>query len=101
QMAFLNVPGAGPVKQTVTIVQNTTIGALSGAPKFNVELPAQMAGLVEYSVNYGASVDGDGQANDISVTFTAVPEPAALAILPLAASLLRRRQRSCRKTTIF
>jgi len=50
QFAFLNVPSVGHFSKTVTIVQNNSGGALSGAP-FTVELPAQLLGLVEYAVN--------------------------------------------------
>lgn len=47
-----------------------------------------------FSVNYGAIEDGDGQANDVTVTFVApVPEPTAVGLLSLSAlGLLRRRR---------
>ena len=97
QFTFLNAPGSGTItSRTLTIVQNDTSGALNGG-SFSVELPAQLAGLMAYQVNYAVdaanSPTEEGTGNDITVTFSAVPEPAALGTLSLAPLLWRRRGR--------
>jgi autotransporter-associated beta strand protein len=89
---LLNVTG-GPIARTFILVNNRGNGPVNGT---FADLPAQVAGAFEYTVNYayaGPAVNGVGDGNDIAVTFTAVPEPGAVALLTLPAALLGRRRR--------
>lgn len=88
QLSFVAVnPGA--YANTFVIVNNRSAAATTGM--FDT-MPAA-GGLLQYTVNYGVNWDGDGQDNDITITFTSVPEPAMTSLLAATSLALRRRRR--------
>lgn len=88
QLSFVAVnPGA--YANTFVIVNNRSAAATTGM--FDT-MPAA-GGLLQYTVNYGVNWDGDGENNDITITFTSVPEPAMSGLLAATSLALRRRRR--------
>src|SRR6185436_16716593 len=92
-MQFLGVTGPLTGSKTFVIVHTLSTNTRTG--NFANIIPATSA-YVQYSVNYSYTADGDGQANDVAVTFSAVPEPGSLATLSLGSLLLGRRRRARR-----
>ncbi|HEY7089908.1 MAG TPA: hypothetical protein VH518_17560 [Tepidisphaeraceae bacterium] len=90
---LLSIPPSAFTSQTFIIIQNDASDAVIGS--FSSIINGQPG--FQYSVNYkfsGAAVNGTGTGNDVAVTITAVPEPGTIAVagLPAAFLVLRRRK---------
>ena len=87
ELVILNgVDGPLTPNQKYILIDNVTAGAITG--NFSVISP----GSTENFVYEWSTTDGDG--NDFSVTIKAVPEPASISLLGLAAGAILARRRA-------
>jgi autotransporter-associated beta strand protein len=100
QFVFV-APGTGPVTTPTPRVlvkndsSNPITGSFAGLPRGGLmDSFEQLAGSVKFTIyySYDEATSSFVGGNDIAISFTHVPEPAALSLLALSALGLRRRR---------